>query len=265
MSAQLQFEITNQIIKRVDDFKVVGDSQNYLYAKFDFKTEEWDGLDKTVLFRNGFNGTVYEILLPAEDDTCIVPHEVLAGEFDYFFVSLFAGDLITANIVKVFIDESGYWPDAESSVEPTPSIYEQILARIKEIEDKTDVKKITELIQELLKDVPKMLYNTTAYWNSQVDLIAEEGVIYLYTDHVAVHGEDEEVTYYAGVKVGDGLAYLIDIPFVGEYIIDKHMQDEISHINQEEREFWNNKVTCYMDSEDPETIILTKENVLTLP
>ena len=133
MDAQLRFLITNQTIERVDDFDVVGDSKNYLYAQFDFATEEWDGLVKTALFRRGTNGTVYEVLL--ENDKCLVPHEVLSGEDRFVYVSVFAGDLITVNKERFYVESSGYWDDAESSVDPTPSVYQQIMDRLADVED----------------------------------------------------------------------------------------------------------------------------------
>ena len=132
-SPQLQFTVTNQVIRRIDGFQVVKDSQNYLYASFDFLTDEWDGHVKTALFRNGMKGTVYEQIL--EDDVCLVPHEVLAGSENYMFVSVFAGELITVNKERVFIETSGYWSDAESSTPPTPSVYQQIIDRLEDVED----------------------------------------------------------------------------------------------------------------------------------
>lgn len=133
MDAQLRFLITNQTIERVDDFDVVGDSHNYLYAQFDFATEEWNGLVKTALFRRGTNGTVYEVLL--ENNKCLVPHEVLSGEDRFVYVSVFAGDLITVNKERFYVESSGYWDDAESSVDPTPSVYQQIMDRLADVED----------------------------------------------------------------------------------------------------------------------------------
>lgn len=132
-SPQLRFEITNQTIHRVDEFDVVGDSQNYLYAQFDFLTDEWDGLVKTALFRNGMDGTVYEMIL--ENDQCLVPHEVLSGKEKFMYVSVFAGELITVNKERVYIESSGYWVDAESSEDPTPSVYQQIMDRLEDVEN----------------------------------------------------------------------------------------------------------------------------------
>lgn len=133
MSNYISFSVRNQIIKRTDKFDVVADSQNYLHAKFDFETDEWDGLIKTALFRKGKTGTVYEMILA--NDECLVPHEVLVGSDGHIYVSVFAGELITVNVASVFVQHSGYWSDAESSTPPTPSVYEQIIDRLDGVEE----------------------------------------------------------------------------------------------------------------------------------
>lgn len=64
-----------------------------------------------------------------------------------------------------------------------------------------------------LKDVTarRMIrYDTTANWDAQSQLIAERGVVYVYSDHAV----DENSHLVAGIKIGDGTSYLIDMPFV---------------------------------------------------
>ena len=98
----------------------------------------------------------------------------------------------------------------------------------------------------------KILYNTTEYWTSHPDIIARKGYLYVYSDWK----KDDEDKNIAGIKVGDGSSYLIDIPFTDQIWAD-HVSDVISHITQEEREFWNNKVRCYIDVNDPKHLIFT--------
>lgn len=131
--AQVQFTVRNQRIRRTDNFYVVADSHDYLYAKFSFGTPEWDGLEKTAIFSKKDGDTAYEMLIE-QDGTCKVPHEVLSGE-GTVEVSVFGGSLITVDnaIIKVF--KSGYRDDLESSTDPTPSIYEQILEHVQNLED----------------------------------------------------------------------------------------------------------------------------------
>lgn len=96
---------------------------------------------------------------------------------------------------------------------------------------------------------------TKEYWDSQRTLVGKAGTIYVYTDYISVSG-----TSIPGIKIGDGTSYLIDSPFVsGDTTrLDSHISDMVSHITAEERDFWNNKVTCFMSSGDEETIVFTK-------
>ena len=114
----LKFKITNQTIERIDNFKVVSDSRNYLKAVFSF-SEEWIG-DKTAIFGHG--GEFFSVLL--EDDGCTVPWEVIKAP--HFSVSVVCGDRITTNAVSVNVQKSGY-VEGETPKEPTPDVYEQIL------------------------------------------------------------------------------------------------------------------------------------------
>ena len=59
-----------------------------------------------------------------------------------------------------------------------------------------------------------------------------------------------------GIKVGDGNAYLIDMPFT-DCLYKQHIEDTVSHITAAERTAWNNKVRCYMDTLDEERLIFT--------
>ena len=100
--AQLKFKVEDQWIHRTDNFKPVAKSVNYLHAEFEFLTEEWTQHTATAIFRNTTNA--YEVVL-SSDNTCVVPHEVLDCDESEFFVSLFAGDLITANKSRASLSE----------------------------------------------------------------------------------------------------------------------------------------------------------------
>lgn len=91
----------------------------------------------------------------------------------------------------------------------------------------------------------QVLFNTTAAWDAQVQLTSEANTLYVYTDHQY----DSQGNKIAGIKVGDGNAYLIDMPFTDEVIME-HINDNVRHITAEERAFWNNKVSCYLADTD---------------
>lgn len=92
-------------------------------------------------------------------------------------------------------------------------------------------------------------YNTTAGWNSNPSFITNEGVIYIYTDRKI----DGKVV--PGIKIGNG-APLIDLAFIDQDYAE-HILDQVRHITQTEREYWNNKSLVDINAAD-ETMIITK-------
>ena len=126
----IYFKVRNQNIRRIGANNIVADSKNYLYASFDFSSE-WTGT-KTAIFKHG--SEVYHVLLE-DDDTCLVPQEVIkAGGFT---VSVFAGNLITTDAVKVFVKKSGY-EDGGAPGRPTADIYNQIIEKLDSVGNSKD-------------------------------------------------------------------------------------------------------------------------------
>lgn len=115
----LRFNVESQHITRTDRNIVVAKSQNYLKAKFDF-SPDWAGKTKTAVFNN--NGHVYNVIL--DNDECFVAEEVIRQPG--FTVSVFGGDLITADVVMIRVEASGY-EIGGSPEPPTPEVYEQVL------------------------------------------------------------------------------------------------------------------------------------------
>ena len=127
---QLLFEVKNQHINRLDRFKPVADSKNYLYAHFDFLTDEWNNV-VTALFTKG--DLSYSVLLD-NDNNCLVPWELLEGGGD-IYVSCFCGDLITSDDSRITIADSGYIEETENSQPPTPNIYDQITEQFNDLKE----------------------------------------------------------------------------------------------------------------------------------
>jgi hypothetical protein len=86
----------------------------------------------------------------------------------------------------------------------------------------------------------EIISNTTEAWNSNPRLMSVKDVIYVYTDYKVVGGRP-----VPGIKVGDGLAYVVDLPFVAAG----------SYITKEQIDFWNDKCSVAIDPEDPEHLI----------
>lgn len=144
---KIEFDVTYQNIVRTDKNNVIADSRNYLQAEFNFQTAEWIGKTKTAVFRRA--DLVLNVILD-DDDTCMVPWEII--KTGSFMVSVFAGDLITANYIKVPVAESGY-DTGDAPKEPEPDVYSQILKKMDEIQSsKISEEDVPQLIGEYLEE-----------------------------------------------------------------------------------------------------------------
>lgn len=111
------------------------------------------------------------------------------------------------------------------------------------VQNKVITETILSIEDELELINSRVVYGTTEYWNSQPTLIAQQNAVYVYTD-----GFPREIHNIVRFKVGDGQSYLKDLPYTDMVYYD-HISDPRIHITQEEREFWNNKVSCNLSGE----------------
>lgn len=132
--------------------------------------------------------------------------------------------------------------------------YERRLKMSKEYLDYEGLSHYTDLFKTYISDTqPKVFYDTTENWSKQTSLESIRGAIYIYTDYQKKDGAD-----IPGIKIGDGMAYVVDLPFVGQLYTD-HLNDTVVHITSLERFLWNNKVTCFLDNQDMEKLVFTKD------
>ena len=104
-------------------------------------------------------------------------------------------------------------------------------------------------------------YDTKENWDNQQSLVTEKAAVYIYSDYDYIEDEVGNRTPVAGIKIGDGSSFLIDMPFISDaatYLITSHIANAPIHVSQADRAFWNNKVSVYMDHQDSENIILSK-------
>ena len=166
----LEFNIKNQTISRVDRFNPATDSVDYLTAKFDFLTSDWDGVTKKALFRSG---TVsYEAAINSSG-VCNVPWEVLVSPENKF-------SALSGGCIKIFVSVLGTLgtiqiPTKECRVEigasglnetlngaaPTPNIYEQFVDTVKADND-TTVAEIKADNDETVQEIENNNANTKA-------------------------------------------------------------------------------------------------------
>lgn len=92
--------------------------------------------------------------------------------------------------------------------------------------------------------LPKILFDTEANWNAHSTLVSENEVIYVYTDHK----EDSLGKAVPGFKVGDGSAYLIDIPFA-DAVEAEHIANTVIHVTAQDKTNWNEQISARADGE----------------
>lgn len=89
-----------------------------------------------------------------------------------------------------------------------------------------------------LEDYKIVVCKTTDEWALLTDLVSDKGTVYVYTDYKPIGTSGD---YQPGIKIGDGLAYVVDLPFVTA---------EDARITAEDIERWNNKVAVRADGEN---------------
>ena len=122
---KIQFTISGQLLI-ADNIPLLADrQQNFLEAQFNFNNE-WANTIKTGVFTK--DDETYLALLD-ENNTCIVPNEITNkdGTIRVGVFGVHGTKRITTNLVELDIREGSYM-DGETPIEPTPDIFEQILA-----------------------------------------------------------------------------------------------------------------------------------------
>lgn len=90
--------------------------------------------------------------------------------------------------------------------------------------------------------------DTTANWNAARGFIPLKGEVIIYSDYKVMNkviDGEERTVYIPGIKIGDGRAYVQDLPFIDEELRDKllmHIENPNIHVTLQEKLFWNNKL-----------------------
>lgn len=92
-----------------------------------------------------------------------------------------------------------------------------------------------EITTDPLKSELPMYFGTTAEWTARTDLVSEQNAFYVWTDYKEIDGQ-----YIAGMKLGDGMAYVVDLPFMDAQF-QSHASNTDIHVTSEEKAFWNAK------------------------
>ncbi len=94
----------------------------------------------------------------------------------------------------------------------------------------------------------KSKHDTTANWNNAQGFIPLAGEVIIYDDYDRITTEENGITLVKeipAIKIGDGSAYVQDLPFVGDDVrtsILSHIGDTEVHVSTVEKTFWSNKI-----------------------
>lgn len=216
----LIFYINKMKITLVSMPDVLTYNKEKVVAKFDFD-ENWTGI-VTALFH--VNGEVYPMVL-AEDGTCQIPLECFGTKTYQFQVGCICGDLLTTNKVAVRFTESCYVENT-SIPEPTEDIYNQIIARMNEIEvGGVSDERIAEAVENYLAKNPidtnktsefvAMVHGTATTWIagitgfsvSQTNVFESIPAVF----STLVNDNNKNLASYYGTATNEGVVLVDDI------------------------------------------------------
>lgn len=112
-----------------------------------------------------------------------------------------------------------------------------------------------------------MKTDTTENWSRTYGFRPFKGEIIIYSDYDSFLDASGKTVQVPGIKVGDGNAYVQDLPFTTDgvaYLIRQHIIDDQRHVSEEDRYFWNNKSSSYIVSldEGDNSLILTRDHII---
>lgn len=105
------------------------------------------------------------------------------------------------------------------------------------------------------------IIGTTAYFEGVKTTVPPRGQLVIFSDlrsiEVTNSDSSKSTITSAGIKVGDGIKTIEQLPFIDWFYWD-HLNDANIHVTAEEKTFWNNKISCEV-SEVDETLKLKKD------
>ena len=117
--------ITDQRLRLVNETLIASGGVDEVQIRFEF-CSLWAGGGKVAVFYRD-PSKVYHV--PIVEDKATVPWEVLADEgYFYFGVMGVAGNVRTTEAIRVYVSQGAITVPTEESREPTPDVYQQILA-----------------------------------------------------------------------------------------------------------------------------------------
>jgi len=167
---------------------------------------------------------------------------------------------------KKFLDAAGLtYFSRKLNDYPTNTVLEAVIDGIQDaLDEKVDISQVgapggvaslNQLANVPFSQLP-IAVDTTANWNSDITYIPPEGKIIIYIDRGTIT-KNNSTQFVPGIKIGDGLAYLIDLPYVGDdqiasvlAVLQAHIQDSTAHVTTADRTRWDNKLNYSITGEN---------------
>lgn len=105
-----------------------------------------------------------------------------------------------------------------------------------------------------------ILYATKAYWDRQLTFVPPRGALIIYADRTV-----ENDVNIPGFKVGDGNAYVVDLPFSQqdlETAIRNHVNNSRIHLSEDDRSKLEDSVKTRIETQSGSsdyTLVFTKD------
>ena len=136
----LKFRVRGQALTLINpnvNLIPVTDAVNQYLCQFEF-SEDWDDLNKIVVFKNVSYNIAKEVYLSTSNE-CYIPWEVLSNSGDVFLEVIGTesrGEVITVRIPSTLLGfkwqiQEGLL-DVSANVSPTPDLFEQFVNRVRE-------------------------------------------------------------------------------------------------------------------------------------
>lgn len=107
--------------------------------------------------------------------------------------------------------------------------------------------------QQILSTRIVMKHDTCANWDSALSFIPLNGEIIIYDDYqTLVDKNTGNSVKKPGVKIGNGVDTVSNLPFLGAELREEllnHINNSMRHVSDDDRLFWNNKVSAYVDQD----------------
>lgn len=129
MQTIITVKCLDQALQLINAPRIASGGVNAVRAEFEF-CPLWDSLVKTAVFYTDPKVVYHEVLA---DDACTVPKEVLAVP-GLMYMGVFgvdaAGNVVRPSATLVLTVEQGAITEATAVADPTPELYQQVLAEV---------------------------------------------------------------------------------------------------------------------------------------